>query len=42
MELASEAECAALFFNAREAIVVRTKLEEMGNPQPATPMQVDN
>ena len=39
---ASEANCAALFINSIEAILVITILEEMGHPQPATPMQVDN
>ena len=38
----SEAECEAFFINTREAILVRTKLEEMGNIQLATPMQFEN
>ena len=39
---ASEAELGALFFNAKEAVVLRTTLEDMGHPQPATPLQTDN
>ena len=39
---ATEAELAALFYNAKEACVLRTTLEEMGHPQPATPIQTDN
>ena len=42
MASASEAECATIFINTREAIVLRTTLEEMVHPKPATPMQVDN
>lgn len=39
---ATEAELAALYYNAREACSIRTTLEEMGHPQPATPIQTDN
>jgi hypothetical protein len=39
---AAEAEVGATFLNGKEAVVVRTTLAEMGHPQPATPMQVDN
>lgn len=39
---AAEAEVAALFINGREGAVLRTTLEEMGHPQPATPIQTDN
>ena len=39
---ASEAETAGLFTNMKEAAILRTTLEEMGYPQPATPVQVDN
>lgn len=39
---AAEAELAAVFHNAREACILRTTLEEMGHPQPATPLQTDN
>ena len=42
MASASEAEVAALFMNAREAIPFRQGLIEMGHPQPATPMKTDN
>jgi hypothetical protein len=39
---ATEAEFGALFYNAKEAAMLRTTLTEMGHPQPATPMQTDN
>ncbi len=39
---AAEAEVGATFLNGKEAVAVRTALAEMGHPQPATPMQVDN
>lgn len=39
---ASEAELAAMFYNTREAIPLRVTLEEMGHPQPKTPIVVDN
>jgi hypothetical protein len=39
---ATEAELAALYYNAREACTVRTILTEMGHPQPPTPIQTDN
>jgi hypothetical protein len=39
---AAEAELAALFHNCKEACPMRTTLEEMGHPQPATPMVTDN
>jgi Reverse transcriptase (RNA-dependent DNA polymerase) len=39
---AAEAELAALFHNCREACAIRTCLEEMGHPQPATPVVTDN
>jgi len=37
-----EAKLGALFLNAKEGTVLRTTLEEMGHPQPATPLQTDN
>ena len=37
-----EAEIAATFSNAKEACPMRVTLEELGHPQPATPMKVDN
>ena len=39
---AAEAETAGLFSNMKEATALRTALEEMGHPQPPTPVQVDN
>ena len=42
MASASEAELAAMFYNSREAIPLRVTLEEMGHPQPATRITVDN
>jgi hypothetical protein len=42
MSSAAEAELGALFHNATEACSLRTILEEMGHPQPPTPIQTDN
>jgi len=42
MSSAAEAEIGALYINAREAIPQRQLLEEMGHPQPPTPIQIDN
>ena len=42
MSTAAEAELGALFINAREAVHMRNILEEMGHPQPPTPIQTDN
>jgi hypothetical protein len=39
---ATEAETGALFYNAKDAAPIRIALEEMGHPQPATPIQTDN
>ncbi|GAX27152.1 hypothetical protein FisN_13Lu334 [Fistulifera solaris] len=39
---AAEAELGALFLNAQNACPLRVALEEMGHPQPATPIQTDN
>jgi hypothetical protein len=39
---ATEAELGALFFNGKEAAMLRTTLADMGHPQPATPIQTDN
>ena len=39
---AAEAETAGVFTNMKEAVALRTALEEMGHPQPPTPIQVDN
>ena len=43
-DLSSEAEAdlGALFINAREAVHIRNILEEIGHPQPTTPIQTDN
>ena len=38
----SEAENAALFYNCKSAIPLRLTLEEMGHPQPKTPVTSDN
>ena len=42
MTSAAEAEFGAMYINAREAVPQRMTLEEMGHPQPRTPMQTDN
>ena len=42
MSSATDAELGALFINAREAVHTRNILEEMGHPQPPTPIQTDN
>jgi hypothetical protein len=39
---AAEAEIGAAYINAQESVPIRTTLEEMGHPQPPTPLQVDN
>ena len=39
---AAEAEIGATFDNGRDTIIIKTTLEEMGHPQPPTPVQVDN
>ena len=39
---AAETKTAALFTNMKEATILRTTLQEMGHPQPPTPIQVDN
>ena len=39
---AAEAELGALFHNGKEACPLRIALEEMGHPQPATPITTDN
>ena len=39
---AAEAELDALFLNAQEAKVLRITLQELGHPQPPTPIHVDN
>jgi hypothetical protein len=42
MSSAAEAEIGSVFLNAKEATLLRTTLEEMGHPQPPTPLQSDN
>jgi hypothetical protein len=42
MSSASEAEIGAVFINAKEGAVLRTTFEELGHPQPPTPMETDN
>jgi hypothetical protein len=42
MASATEAEFGALFHNSHEDIPLRTDLIEIGNPQPATSIQIDN
>ena len=39
---AAEAEMGGLFINAKHAVPQRQLLEEMGHPQPPTPIQTDN
>ena len=38
----AEAELGALFMNAKEGLIIRPTLKEMGHPQPPTPMHCDN
>ena len=42
MASATEAELAALYITAREAVYIRIILQELGHPQQATPLQTDN
>jgi hypothetical protein len=42
MSSAAEAKLGALYLNAKEAVYLRHILEEMGHPQPKTPMQSEN
>jgi hypothetical protein len=42
MSSAIEAEIAALYIMAREAVYIQIILEEMGHTQPSTPLQTDN
>jgi hypothetical protein len=42
MSSAAEAELGALFINAKEAVHMQGILQEMGHPQPPTPIQTDN
>ena len=42
MTSASEVETEALFYNCKAAIPLRISLEEMGHPQPKTPVITDS
>ena len=42
MSSAAEADIGATFLNAKDALPIRTTLEELGHPQPPNPMQVNN
>jgi hypothetical protein len=42
MSSAAEAKLGALFINAKTAVSMRRTLEELGHPQPRTPIQTDN
>ena len=42
MASAAEAEVGALFDNTKHGTIIRTTLEELGHPQPPTPVQTDN
>jgi len=42
MGSAAECETSTLYINCQNAIVLRTTAEELGHPQPPTPIQVDN
>ena len=42
MGSATEAEIGAAYINGQESIRIRTLLRELGHPQPATPIKVDN
>ena len=42
MGSAVEAEIGAAYINSQEAVPIRTLLRELGHPQPATPIKVDN
>jgi hypothetical protein len=39
---ATEAELAAIYLNSKESCPIRICLEELGHPQPPTPIQTDN
>jgi hypothetical protein len=42
MSSAAEAEIGAVLLNSKGGAVIRTTLEEVGHPQPTTPLQTDN
>ena len=39
---AMETEVSVAFYNAKDGLPFRTTLEELGHPQPPTPLEVDN
>ena len=41
MSSAAEAELGALYLNAKEAVYLQQILDDMGHPQPKTPIQID-
>jgi hypothetical protein len=42
VSFATEAELGALFFNCKQAVIFPLILEEMGHPQPPTPIHCNN
>jgi hypothetical protein len=42
MSSAAEAKLGALFINAKMAVSIQRTLEELGHPQPRTPIQINN
>jgi hypothetical protein len=42
VSLAAEAETGGAYYNGKDAVPLRIALEEMGHPQPATPIECDN
>ena len=42
MGSATKAKIGAAYINGQEAVPIRALLLKLGNPQPATPIQVDN
>ena len=42
MSSAAETEVAGLFMNTQHAVPIRLTLEDMGHPQPPTPLRTDN
>ncbi len=42
MQSAAEAECAGVFHNSQEAIILRNILEALGHPQPPTRIKTNN
>jgi hypothetical protein len=42
MSSAAEAEVGSIFINTKEVVPLQIMLEEMGHPQPATPIQTYN